>query len=651
MEPPAVTETPAKRTLDQVSDVETPAGDEPTHKRGKGRGKGKQPLVAPRTTNGQTLQVVVPNHPGNMPSSSPKKPPGRKPTKKSRRNLKGRAAKSKKAASPVSESPGDNQQLIPDQPARRSSPRKSTTRVLAGKATPVSPRLPSVAPLDYEEGITEILMNPSPTKVTRQNVGFNASSKKGKSKPGRPSKGSESVSDGEGENPAENGVENEEDLPLFVEDDQHADNEKRREESIESNELHSMAVDAEHLESLIKKARRVGQTQNRTTKEFADVSEVSKSVTQGGTKIHRRLDTLVSEYEKLQSSKSEGDEDSAKEARETIVTKLQSLTNYATRIVSVKLNGKANEDMVMKLLRDIYFYVLPDWLACIKLAAECYDEDGSMSTRSLKEMHAHLKSWCELAESAISQPTNIQPKGGYQTSKPTREILPQIHKLRKSFHTKISAKSDANPIAKALRLRIEREKKLFEEEEKEDPPPPSAQDEEVQRLKLELAKVRREKEERMERAKRQRINEIHRRQAEQIREASEWQRKQDARFERRAREKLERGSRGYSRSRSLQHRLVDLTREEEDDDDPFADDYQVRPNGRTASVNLGEEDEDDESYADEYQLERVEVFPHNNKSRTTPMPWSDAQKLVFVNCMIRGGISSPTSTHEIQNQY
>lgn len=635
IEAPPAPEPTAKRSLEQVSDAETLTEDEENpHKRRKTRAKGKRQLVAPRMSDGQTLEVPLRALPENVPTSKPRKSPGRMPAKKPQRKLEGRVARSRKTASPVTESHANGRDSTPDEPPRRRSPRKSTTRGSAGEG-PL--RVPVIGPLDYEEGITEILMSPSPIKVARPNSDSNAQTrKKAQSKSGPFLTGYESLSDGEEDDLVEDGVEEEENNHPTVA-------RKQRENSIGSTELHGMVIDADLLDSLITKARRVGHTAKRGTRDFKDVSSVNKLITQGGEKIHRRLDKLVKDYEKLQSSKSAGDEEAANQTRENIATNLQLLTDYATRIVTVKLNGKASEDMVMKLLRDLYFYVLPNWLDCIKLASECYDEESSMTTLSLEQMHTHLKSWCQLAESAISQPTAIQPKGGYQTSKPTREILPQIHKLRRTFQSKISNKSDTSSVARALKLRIEQEKQNLGELEEEDEQG-STSDEEVERLKLELAKVRREKEQRAERAKRARINEIHRIQAEQIRQALEWQREVDSRAEKRVRRKLQGSMRGRSKSReaSWGKYVVDfITREEEDDPDPFGDDYQPRITGRTASVNLGEDVDavdEDGGYEDEYQLERVEVFPHNNTSGTTAIPWSNGQKVVFVNCMIQGGM-------------
>ncbi|CAG8960019.1 hypothetical protein HYFRA_00013207 [Hymenoscyphus fraxineus] len=619
---PSVEALPAKRTLEKISDAEKPSEDEPIQnppKRGKAKGRGKQPLEAPKTSGGQILEVVIQSTPEKNTASTPKKRPGRKPGKKAQSSPKNRTRASKKAASLASSVPENDQEIAVPAPQPRSSgrPRKITTTVESAEETSSSPSVPPIDPQDYEEGFTEILMNPSPVKVTKPNSGAITSNatQKVQSKRGRPANGYESPSSDEEDNKPE-------------------EKQRQREETTDSSERHPIFIDTELLQSLIEKARRVGHTQNRKTREWVDVSGVKKISTQGGEKIHRLLVRLSSSYETLKTSNLEEDREAIEEAKVDVTSRLQRLAKYAIRMVTTRLDGNADEYMVTKLLKDLYFFIFPDWLDCMQLASECYTENGAMTSQSLQEMQTLLDSYCELADSAISQPTNIQPKGDYQTSKPTREIVPHIHKLCKSMQKEAALKSHTSAAARELKLQIEREMKR-----EHDQPVPSVEDVEVKRLQSELAKVHREREEKIERERRRQIKEIHRRQAEQIREALEREKMDYAEFERRGSKNLG-SSRGGSRTENLQHRLASLTHEEGEEDDPFSDNYVVQQNGRAASSKLrGEEDEDErnEGNEDEYEVERVEVFPHNNKSLTTPMPWSDREKLIFIKCMIRGG--------------
>ena len=272
-------------------------------------------------------------------------------------------------------------------------------------------------------------------------------------------------------------------------------------------ELYAFTIDPPTLlNDLIEIAKQVGQKQDKRTKLFETITNISGLKSNAGRTLDTRLSELSNAYAELHLSMTGRSEISMHTSRRNISDHLKSLGDEVQRTLSNILTdpdiGKTRPKMVKNVLIDLYFIVLPKWLECVRDATEICSEDGKMSLPSLEQLFHLSKLYCDLAGSAVGLEHN-QPTPGdiirrdrynhgldFRVRQPVKAVLKEMQLLRQKFHRKLriidreaieSAKADQEQLRKEnqeiipstndeeLRtLQLERERKRIADEESEE---------------------------------------------------------------------------------------------------------------------------------------------------------------------------------------
>ncbi|KAH6679563.1 hypothetical protein B0J14DRAFT_581080 [Halenospora varia] len=416
-----------------------------------------------------------------------------------------------------------------------------------------------------DDGITDILMNPSPVKVVAP-AAHRPSNKEQATSSTRlhpPGNQFEDLSEDEleGQQPGR--------LP----------GEYGQVEEVTTSSKAPKLVDLTMLDRQIQKARTVGHGSNNDG-EIVLVERHATLTSISGRKLARRVKSLTSSCKELRESLRAKDEEGIDTAYENIANAIIALQTLSTDIIALKLNGNISGNAggdTQEFLLDFYFLIVPMFLEGIKFVAEVF-EGNEMKDWELVELSRIVKVFCNLATAARNRP--VQPKSShnrsYQTSKPTRSVLPHLRRLLQSLHSELGIR----------KLRERQARYSMEQRQQE--------------------KLRKELEQQKERQKRRLINHIHlaqrqaleRQYAEPVwgriiqRNVKEMEEKAGLEREERHRSSSAHGAGSMRMSR---------TRSQESD--PFEEDG----------------------------WERVSVFGTNNHNG--PRPWTGEQKLQFIDLM------------------
>ncbi|KAE8453450.1 hypothetical protein EG329_010311 [Mollisiaceae sp. DMI_Dod_QoI] len=454
----------------------------------------------------------------------------------------------------------------------------------------------AVQDLGQDEGITDILLNPSPVKSTQLPRPTGESGKQLITKyPTHPSREAPQASDDDEEAVERNeniandrrapqeDSENEEEEPLFVTD---------------ANEEGPL-VNMQELKAMLRSAKHVGHTHEEGAWKWQYVSGNEKKtrekvLTAPGKYIDRRTQNLTSQYRSWQQADETRDITAQQESQVNIECRLSEIEERNQRMISMRLTcAESDKRNTRVLLADLYFNIVPHMLETIIACAKAKIERENIQTRDLQEFKRLVQVLFNAAVAGIAQKREHQPvpgKKSYQISKPTRGIVPGLKKLLRRLNNEVNARMRKRRLADQERLRPERERRRREEEV---------------RIQLEFDHRRREC------------------------IKSQW----DA-----IRIKLSEPIWG-----EMKHRMIAKA------EVGFVGTHS--PTGSPNEFESAEQDDDHESFTNEYNIhsERVRGFPGNNNKDMHPsrdLSWDE--RIIFINIM--RGSSRDERKYELAQQ-
>ncbi|KAH8684681.1 hypothetical protein BGZ60DRAFT_170936 [Tricladium varicosporioides] len=281
---------------------------------------------------------------------------------------------------------------------------------------------------ENEEGVTDILMNPSPIKVATQSIQRRLKKQATSNAPLQ-------LSDVELQDSSEDEFEGQQ---LEKDPREHG-----QVEDVTTPSKASNLVDLTMLDRQIQKARVVGHRQNKNGKlvlirKYETLSSIP------GRKLAWRLKSLTLGWKELRGSLGAKDEGGIDAACENITSSAIALQTLSTDIIALTLNksdqGNDAGDM-REFLQDFYFLIVPMFLKCIKSAVKA-SEGSEMKDWDLIELSRTVEVFCNLATAARKQPIELKPSHSrsYQTSKPTQSVLPNLKTLLQSLHSELDAR-------------------------------------------------------------------------------------------------------------------------------------------------------------------------------------------------------------------
>lgn len=211
------------------------------------------------------------------------------------------------------------------------------------------------------------------------------------------------------------------------------------------------------LEEMLETARRVGQKQNKETKKWETKRAETVPRTVPGKRMLRRLERLIKAYSALQTARADGNESAANTAQIKVAAMIEALTEEA-KVVFTETFGNpaqgvpyADTQSTHDMLIDVYFILVPNLVAALKLGVGAHQDEEFSKTEALEEIFGLLDLLRQLAEGAVRQRQASQPKASknkqYRISFPTRSILPAIRIAHKSLAIELRIREHAKKTA------------------------------------------------------------------------------------------------------------------------------------------------------------------------------------------------------------
>lgn len=570
-------------------------------KRSRGSRKAKPPLYSPKTSQPATArrqtratarEVSREPETERIPRSTSRTAAGNK-SRTPQKRPRGRPRKHK-----VSEKSSDPSEHLPEQPI------DDAGAIEDDEEDPDAP----------EHGVSGILLNPSPVKPllsAAQRPNSNQRISKSHTHPvnGAPpaqSLGLPSISDAEEndedeeeEETAPNVIVPNESGPEIPEDDGG--------QVFELPTTLKDVISVEQLEELLETVQRVGQTQDKATKEWKVVKTEAHPYSAPGKRMMRRLKVLIKSYSALPVLKAAGGH-AVKVNQDNAAKVVGELLEEAETVFNERLPSKAQgvsrqqNASIYTMLNDVYFFLVPNLVGALKLAVEAYQDEGLSETDSMKQVMDLLVLLRKLGDRALQQPKGVQLKEkGYRTSKPTSSVIPTIRHLSRNLQIELRRREQIRKTEARNADASDRERKWAAEAERES--------EEKRRRGNEIKR----EQQRLFNARR---NDPHIGRYLQKTEAKRAE-AQTARSSR---------SRPYRSSQIFRHQDFDDDDDEMNiQDDPFAD--QDEPRSRMTPLLI--------------RTNGNPLGTNNASNYRSPSPLSREEKTIFINTMIFGDSMSP----------
>jgi hypothetical protein len=468
-------EVPAEASQDSFESEEAPP-NRPT-KRARGISRAKHPLAIPKTSKALISSRQTRQTKGNQVAeredmTTAADVPASNPVKEARaiNSIEAEQSKPKKRGRP----PKRKTYSTPVMPrADTASTRKTAAdshAVVKGVEIEHHPGVTLQAPGGMGESISEIPLNLSPMKVVRQLVGNATSTGKRQEAPkpkGRIMTANRlpELSADEDESEGDDGDAGE--PALLVPEDEEVE-----EEDQEVEETRRTPFDPDLIDRMWETSKKVGHKFSRENNTWSQDGKVQNISTPIGKKMTGQLQRLISSYEKLQNSKASQDEHAFGNVRREVEKEISALSEEAVASLTKRFCSGSDPKEAREMLTDLYFNLIPQCIHALKWGVGVYNNQGSMETPALQEILKLVDLLHNMANIAVTQPREIQPKpaekSSYQISQPTRKNLRQIRDLQKEILKELSfrAREEQRPIEE--RLQAERGRQLLEDNERKE---------------------------------------------------------------------------------------------------------------------------------------------------------------------------------------
>ncbi|KAE9380535.1 hypothetical protein N431DRAFT_498374 [Stipitochalara longipes BDJ] len=239
-----------------------------------------------------------------------------------------------------------------------------------------------------------------------------------------------------------------------------------------TNEPRRIPFDPKLIERMWEISKHVGHKFDAKEKIWSRGGRFERLWSGPGKRMLKQLKTLISSYEKLQQSKLSGDRLASRDARKDVEKALHILSVETEAVVTERLGLDFDDEKPTATLTDLYFNIIPNCIYALKKAVAVYNVQGSMETDFLQEILLLVSLIHDLADAAVAQPKEIQPRPAtslsYQISQPTRSNLPDIRSLQKIIKAELRFRTREKERAKKELSREERERQFVEKQEQED---------------------------------------------------------------------------------------------------------------------------------------------------------------------------------------
>ena len=374
-------------------------------------------------------------------------------------------------------------------------------------------------------------------------------------------------------------------------------------------EPHVDLIDTELLKKMLELTNRVGHRLDNDNGMWKLCKKETTIYSTNGKRMVRQLKTLTTAYQNLLIAKDSGEKEVEVKIQAAIPKTLNALNTEISQILKDGLGDPAigieyfDAEKTKTMLTDLYFNIFPKLVQVVMAAAEVYGVKPSMGTSDLRELIELVEMLHSLAERAIKQPSDLQPKpdgkeNKYKIHQPTKDLLPMVRKLRRNLWKELKARIQAERDAERATQRQQQTQRSVDWE----------------KMASERDRTRRENElrEKMEKRRRKRV--IHTLQRQSLAKSLHspvWGHVLEAEImkeEQKAAGKM-------SQTALMKYRAV-------------------QPNNVQEPQQVDVEDVDYRPFGDDDGYERVSVFGKNNtQPNSRPKPLSKEDRAEFIDCM------------------
>lgn len=387
----------------------------------------------------------------------------------------------------------------------------------------------------------------------------------------------------------------------------------------------NFSIDLEPLDLMIDLASHVGHTFNKDSEEWEALRKVNKIYTAPAKRLNRALNSINLRCARIGDFKAANDLDAIQDAHAEITELVHSIKDQKILILTERLGNPArginylDDVSTRSLLIDLYFNIFPKILRTLDLSAEVYNENGIFDTSSLQEFADLAETYYALATTAVNQPSSSQPKPSqippesksisFQMVRPTRLVIPLMRDFLKIIKLELSSRRRTQ---KRSDLRTQERGRKKKQEE---------------RAQLERQRERARTSAQMRQQEKKRAEESRIELQQMRRRRKEIRRKQYEDFKRQLRDPV------WGPMLRDELDRAEATAEAKEAETWIREEQRRRRAGKASaaeSVELGDEDEDDPFEGDAF---RVSVFGKNNQLKSASQPWSDEKMNVFLDFM------------------
>lgn len=374
-------------------------------------------------------------------------------------------------------------------------------------------------------------------------------------------------------------------------------------------EPHVDLIDTKLLEKMLEVTNRVGHSLDIDNGKWKLCKKETTIYSTNGKRTVRLLKTLTTAYQNLLVAKDSGKKEVEVKIQGVIPEILNALNAETSQILKDRLGDPAidikylDAKKTKTILTDLYFNIFPKLVQAVMAAAEAYGVGPSMDTSDLQEVIELVEMLHSLADRAVKQRPDLQPKpddkeNKYKIHQPTKDLLPMVRKLRKNLWKELNARIHAERNAERATQRQQQSQRSVDWE----------------KMAPERDRTRRENESREKLEKRRRKRVIHKLQRQCLAKSLHspvWGHVLVAEIMK----EEQKAARKISQTAPMKHRAV-------------------QPNNAQELQQVDVEDVDYGPFGDDDGYERVSVFGKNNTHQNSrPKPLSKEDQAEFIDCM------------------
>ncbi|KAH7397885.1 hypothetical protein BKA64DRAFT_708562 [Cadophora sp. MPI-SDFR-AT-0126] len=309
-----------------------------------------------------------------------------------------------------------------------------------------------------DDGLSAILMNPSPVKPIPPTI-FRQVSKVASKARGRNADGGAEYEEAE---ILENG---ELQKKPFGEGDTEDENE-------------DLLIEDGLFDTMVDIADRVGYHYNKESRSWAKKSSpIVRS--SNGKRLMRRAKAILQAYERLRDFMGSENVEASEKAKEELADLVGKLQSECDAILTERLGnpalGKKFFDIspTQAILQDLYFHIIPSLVKILKLATEVYPPKRSIGQTPLSHLYRIITMLADLANTALIQPKDHQPtqqskSDTWNVSKPTSLLKPHIEKIKKAVSKEFFGRKLAQKAVASEKFRLKWARRAEEQGRRKD---------------------------------------------------------------------------------------------------------------------------------------------------------------------------------------